>query len=1016
MLTIGPQAATCRFESFDFDGAPTLKLRFDPGLRHQQEAISAAVDLFLGMPLANSPFSLSSLAEGQLLITELGVPNPTPMDEATFRREVLANLQRVQERNDIRASEVLDGMHFSVEMETGTGKTYAYLRTAFELNRAYGFTKFVIVVPSVAIREGVLATIRSMGDHLRGLYLQPFDAAVYDSRQLRRVRQFATANTIQILVMNIQAFQKDLEEDDECAGGTANVINRAQDRMSGRRPIEFIQATRPVVIVDEPQNMESDKASAAIERLNPFCTLRYSATHKRTYNLLYRLGPIEAYDRRLVKRIEVASVVADDNLNAAFVRLVRVDPKKMQAQIRVNHGSGPATKQKNIWVKKGDDLSVTSDERQEYANGFIVDDISFRAGAEALDFANGRTVPLGSSSEGFDEDTRRVQVEETIRQHLDKERALQGQGVKVLSLFFLDRVANYRLPGPAEERRLGPIGEWFEQAYSRLSAEPRYAALKLPPVADVHGGYFSGDKKSGWKDTRGTGEGDSDTYDLIMRDKERLLSLDEPLRFIFSHSALREGWDNPNVFQICTLNDSKSTDRKRQEIGRGLRLPVDQHGDRVHDQHVNRLTIIANEAYDDFARSLQQEYEEDTGRRFGIVEPIAFAKLLRPAAVGGDGNQDLGQALSSKAWEHFGREGYIDKEGQILDAFRPSDEHFVLSVPPGFEEIRSQIIEVIAQQQFGSRIGNARKRERVTFKKQVTLDPGFKELWNRISQRTRYRVSLSTEDLVTAAVKAIKEAPPIGPVKIRVRTVALAPERSGLRADGLVDARDYDTERPAMLPDILADLQNETDLTRRTLVRVLTESGRLDDFAKNPQEFITMAGAKINGALRSLMLTGIRYEQIAGAHWEMRRIEEGAEKELERYATRLYKVQNEAKTPFDHVEIDSEVERQFARDLDSNINVKYFLKLPSWFTVDTPVGPYNPDWAIVFGDDAERVYLVRETKSTLEADKRRHDENVKIECAGHHFKAIGVDYRVATSIADAFSLASQEQGSEVGQH
>jgi type III restriction enzyme len=972
-----------------------LKLKFDSTLGYQQEAIESVTGLFTGLPIAAAEFSLTSQSVSTLRLTELGVANPVPDDPAAVGELLLANLCAIQERNGIRRSEALEGMHFSVEMETGTGKTYVYLRTIFELNKLYGFTKFVIVVPSIAIREGVLASIELLADHLTGMYLEPFDAAVYDSKQLGRVRQFATANTIQILVMNIQAFQKDVEEESDPA--KANIINRAQDRMSGRRPIEFIQATRPVVILDEPQNMESEAASAAIGRLSPFYTLRYSATHKRPYNMVYRLGPIDAYDLNLVKRIEVASVLPDESYNAAFVRLLQTDANKARAQVQINYGVGTAAAQKRIWVKRGDDLSVLSGGRQEYANGYIIDDISFRAGAEAVEFTNGEDVTIAEAAGSFDIEVRRAQVFETVRQHLDKERTLTPLGVKVLSLFFIDKVANYRAVDENGNTALGPIGQWFEEAYRELSAQPRYAKLSLPPVEQVHDGYFSVDNKGVFKDTRGTGEADSSTYDLIMRDKERLLSAETPLRFIFSHSALREGWDNPNVFQICTLNDSKSTDRKRQEIGRGLRLPVNQAGERIHDPLINRLTIVANEAYDEFARALQAEYEEDTGQRFGVVPKEAFAKLVMPGAPEEPARAPIGQDVSAEVWTHLRDSGYLGADGSVLAKFNPPDEDFELAVPVGLEPIRAQITDTISKFVFANRVTNAKKRQKVRFRKQVTLDPEFKELWDRISKRTKYRVSLSTEDLVKHAAVDIAGAEPIGPPKVRVRTVEVEHSAAGLSTDKIIDQRDYDTAGPALLPDILADLQNETDLTRATLVRILLESGRLADFTVNPQAFIALATTKINAAMRSQMVDGLTYEPIPGLYWAMHRLEPGLDEEVERYAARLYKVQNESKTPFDHVEIDSDVERRFAKGLDDNKNVKFFMKLPAWFTVDTPLGPYNPDWAIVF-EDSHRVYLVRETKGTLDDDKRRNEENIKIECARRHFDAIDVNYAVATSV------------------
>lgn len=981
-----------------------LKLKFDATLDYQVDAVASIIDLFAELPLSSSQFSLTSQSASTLAFTELGVGNPQATDEATFEASTLANLRTVQERNGIAMREALDGMHFSVEMETGTGKTYVYLRTVFELNKRYGFTKFVVVVPNVAIREGVLVSIDLLRDHLRGLYDNvPFDAGVYDSKHLGRVRQFATANTIQLLVMNIQAFQKDVEEVSDPT--KANIINRAQDRMSGRRPIEFIQATNPIVVLDEPQNMESETAAAAIARLNPFCTLRYSATHKRAYNRVYRLGPVDAYDMNLVKRIEVASVVADDNPNAAFVRLKAVDVTKLRAQVTINHGAGSAFKAKNVWVKAGDDLSVISDGRQEYANGWIVSDISFRAGAEAVEFTNGSEVTITEASASFDEDVQRAQVVETVRQHLDKERTLAPIGVKVLSLFFIDKVANYRAVDEDGKPTLGRVGQWFEEAYTELASKPRYTALALPPVGQVHAGYFSVDNKHRPKDTRGESAADVDTYDLIMRAKERLLSASEPVRFIFSHSALREGWDNPNVFQICTLNETRAVERKRQEIGRGLRLPVNQDGERIHDPEINRLTVIANEAYEHFARALQTEYEEDTGQRFGVVPKGAFAKIALAGEPGAEPTV-MGQSGSSDLWAHLCSNDYLNAEGVVQPKFAPTTDGFELGVPDGMEPIRAEITDAISRFVFANRIINAKKRQAVRFSKQVMLDADFKALWDRISKRTKYRVSLSSDDLVGVAARAIADAGSIEPPKVRVRVVELEHSAAGIATDKHVDQHDYDTAAPRFLPDILADLQNETDLTRSTLVRILLESGRLADFTVNPQAFTVLVTAKINAALHKQMVDGIQYEPVPGLHWEMHRLEPDASEEIERYAARLHRVQNTSKTLYDHIEIDSEVERRFAKGLDDNQRVRFFMKLPAWFTVDTPIGPYNPDWAIVF-DDSERVYLVRETKGSVDPDEIRAREETKIKCARRHFASVDVDYAVTASVEDMIAdLAS----------
>lgn len=987
-----------------------VSLKFEPDLSYQHQAVEAAVGLFSGMPLASGEFSVEVTSGTQLALTELGIgnPDPGPSLEGVF----LENLQLVQEANDLPITPQLEGPHFTVEMETGTGKTYVYLRTMFELHKRYGFTKFVIVVPSVAIREGVLASIDLMRHHFKSLYSSPVDAQVYDSKNLGRVRQFATSNSMQILVINIDAFRKDVEADGDEGARNANVINRATDAMSGRRPIEFIQSCRPVVIVDEPQNMESAKAAAAIDRLNPMCTLRYSATHKKDYNPIYRLGPVEAHELRLVKSIEVASVVEDDNLNAAFVGVESVDQPKMRARVRLNVGSGSSGGQKPVWVKRGDDLGVLSEGRHEYESGYIVENISFRPGDEHVEFNSGRIIYLGEEQGGFPDEVRRAQIRETVRQHLDRELALhrQGEQIKVLSLIFLDKVANYR-QYTDEGPQPGPFAEWFESVYSELAAKPKYAALALNPAEDVHGGYFSRDKATKnkperLKDTRGNTKADEDTYELIMRDKERLLDPDVPLRFIFSHSALREGWDNPNVFQICTLNESRSSDRKRQEIGRGLRLPVNHDGERVRDRHINRLTVIANEAYEEFASALQSEYEEDTGRKFGVVERVAFNRLLRPEGHPVKPGEKFGADGSAIVWDHLQEAGILGPEGQVLPAFAPADEGFVLPVPDDYADARDDITAVIQKHVDPIAIKNARERKKVRYRKRVTLDPDFKELWERISKRTRYRVSLDTDLLVREAVAALQAAAPIEPPKITIRVADIAHKRSGLTATEVATKQEVETGRATFLPDILADLQNETDLTRRTLVRTLNESGRLDDFAINPQAFLQLASSTINAAVNAQVISGIRYEEIADSRWEMRQLEPEDEEAIERYASRLYEVQNHDKTPFDHVEFDSDVEHRFAKELDHNKDVRFYLKLPSWFTIDTPVGPYNPDWAIMFESEA-KLYLVRETKGSLDAAERRAQENIKIDCATKHFSAIDVDYDVVTSMDD---LASQVAG------
>jgi type III restriction enzyme len=979
-----------------------MKLKFDPSLEYQQDAINAIVDVFNGQPMAHSNFELSLSSDvGSLFQSELGVGNNiTLVDD-----DVLANVRRIQEVNDIEKVASLQGREFSIEMETGTGKTYVYLRTIFELNKTYGFKKFIIVVPSVAIREGVLKSIDMTQDHFRTLYDNvPFDYFVYDSKRLGKVRQFATGNQIQIMIINIQSFQKDvadksLEEMTEEELKKLNVINRENDRMSGRKPIEFIRAAHPFVIIDEPQSVDAtEKSRRAIRNLNPAATLRYSATHRNPYNLLYRLDPIRAYDLRLVKRIEVASIRSDDSFNDAYVKLLKTDNKHgIKAQVEIHKQGANGSKVARLWVKQGDDLFVKSGEREMYREGYIIQNIDCTPGAEYIEFNQGRFLESGQEMGGLGDEVMKAQIWETVEQHLKKERALRGKGIKVLSLFFIDRVANYREYNEDGSTGFGKIGQWFEGAFNELAAKPIYKGLIPFDVSEIHNGYFSQDKQGRAKDTRGNTKVDEDTYHLIMRDKERLLDPDVPLRFIFSHSALREGWDNPNVFQVCTLNESQSVEKKRQEIGRGLRLPVNRKGERVHDETVNRLTIIANESYDEFARTLQSEFEEDFGIRFGRVEKIAFAKLVRTA---GNGDETvLGQGTSRKIWEELVSNGYLNNEGEILDKFDLKNPHFKLKVSDEFADLATAITDEIQKKLFKNRIVNARDRCTLKFHKEVQLSEDFKDLWDKIKHRTRYRVAFETADLIARAAWRIKQINPVKPVRITMTRRDVKITEAGVAADRELETRSREVAAVSVLPDILAFLQKETELTRHTLAKILKQSGRLAEFNVNPQAFMVAVSREISRALHDLMLEGIQYEKVTGQSWEMSRIEQEAEKGIVRYLSNLYMVQNRDKALFDAIEYESEIEKQFAKDLDDNENVRLFVKLPSWFRIDTPIGPYNPDWAFVT-EQNEMLYFVRETKSTLDSEERRSRENQKITYGRKHFETLGVDYDVVTSLSE----------------
>lgn len=993
-----------------------MKLKFDSGLPYQADAIASVVDLFEGLPANQGAFEISLGASDFMGTTdnELGIGHQLALAPAAM----LDNLNAVQERNVVAKSKKLFGEkdpyqfpNFSVEMETGTGKTYVYLRTIFELNRKYGFKKFIIVVPSVAIREGVLASIDLMKNHFAGLYDNvPYDHFVYNSKDLSKVRQFAVSNEIQIMVINIQAFQKDAGDVEDYSKLTdeqrkkLNIIHQEQDKMSGRRPIEFVQATNPIVIIDEPQSVDTTpKARKAIKTLNPLLTLRYSATHANPYNLLYKLDPIRAYDMRLVKQIEVSSIRTEDNFNETFIRLESIGyagkAKTPHAKATIHEDTTNGPKEKKITLKQGTDVAEQTN-RRGY-DGYIVTNICAEPGLEHVEFANGTTLQLGQAEGGMGEEQLKAQIFQTVEEHFKKELRFKEKGIKVLSLFFVDKVANYQIYDDDGKRHDGIFAKWFEEAYREFAAKPMYKGL-LPFSADeVHGGYFSEDKKKGkvvgLKDTSGSTKADDDTYHKIMRDKETLLSADEPLRFIFSHSALREGWDNPNVFQICTLREMGTDRERRQTLGRGLRLPVSADGNRVFDDSINRLTVIANESFEDYAKGLQTDIEKDLGDgfKFGRIADIAFARVLDP-----DKDEPIGQERSRDIWKTLVDNGYLDDKGDITDKFTPEKPGFVMDVPAELEPMRPGLIDEMKRYIFKNRIVNARDRRKLTYNKRVELSDDFKALWERINKKTRYRVEFSTDELIERATAKIKKMEKIHPVQILIDKTEVNLTEAGVEGGRVLDSKANYASEVRFLPDILAFLQRETELTRGTLVEILKQSGRLAEFKVNPQAFMTEVSKLITRTMNELVIDGIKYEKLDGQAYEMRLFEE---KEIEEYLSRLYTVQSsDDRTPYDFVPFDSEVERDVAEKLDSSEAVRFFCKLPGWFKIPTPLGDYNPDWAVVLERDA-KLYLVRETKDTHDRDKRRDTENRKIDCGRAHFRELGVDYEVATNIQEVLT-------------
>ena len=860
-------------------------LQFDPNQSFQLKAIKSIVDLFEGQPLNQSELDFT-FSDTSLQFSETGVGNRIVLND----EQILKNLQSVQKQNGIEpVSEKLDGMHFSVEMETGTGKTYVYLRTIYELNKNYGFKKFVIVVPSVAIREGVIKNLQITNEHFQNLYDKtPVNFEVYDSRKVSNLRSYATNNNIQILVINIDSFAKD-----------ENIINKPNDKLTGKKPIEFIQYTNPIVIVDEPQNMETPIRKKAIENLNYCCTLRYSATHTNFYNLVYSLNPVQAYDLGLVKHIEVDSVVSENDFNDAFISLERVSSTatRTSARIRIIQNTDNGVIKKAISVKVGDDLYKLSNYREIYKNGYIINEID--VSNECISLSNGDDIFVGESRGGISDEIMKFQIEKTIEEHFKKERILQKKGIKVLSLFFIDRVANYRKYDESVNSMKGKIAVWFEEILKKYSEKTAYKNLIPFPINEVHNGYFAQDKKGHFKDSQKSAksQADIDTFKLIMKEKEKLLDSNEPLRFIFSHSALREGWDNPNVFQICTLNETKSELKKRQEIGRGLRLSVNQNGERIFDNNINRLTVIANESYEDFAKQLQKEIEDDCG--------VSFK----------------------------------------------------------------------------GRIKNKRDRIKVEYKKGFELDENFKEIWERIKYKTTYRVNYKSSDLIEKASNEIKEIPPVSKTVLKSTKTAIKYDDEGVGFDIKGSKKIY-LENEFLIPDVLNYIQNKTGLTRSTILQIVKNSNRLPDVLINPQLFMDFVVQEIKEVLNELIIDGIKYEKIGNKEYEMHLFDDD---EIIIYLDKLkFEIKNNKKTIYDNIiPLDSNVEYEFAKECETRDDIEFYFKLPFWFHIKTPIGKYNPDWALIKKNET-KVYFVAETKS--EGQQLRKSEAQRIRCGKAHFR------------------------------
>lgn len=1015
-----------------------MKIQFKSDLSHQTDAVNAVVGVFEGQEVYQTNFSVNTGPQMDLLNpqNDIGVGNALKL----FPEEVYNNTRKVQLQNAIKqvqsVNEKLASNDFTVEMETGTGKTYVYLKSIFELNQRYGFTKFIIVVPSIAIKEGVYKSLEITREHFKKDYKNvQCDYFVYDSKRPEELRNFASNDYIQIMVINIDSFNKK----------ESNILLRDDHEKGpdGGALIKFIQSTNPVVIIDEPQSVDTTpKSKAAIASLNPLCTFRYSATHIDQHNMLYKLDSIDAYENQLVKQIEVASLDLQNHHNKAYIKLVKVKATKTKvtAELEIDAldlKTGKLKPRKVIKVEQGSDLFFESGERELY-QGMQVDKIYAGKGEEYINLTPaGITLKLGEAINEIDTDQfKRLQVRKTIEEHLNKELAfyhkvthgypiekhaeiIKANGIKVLSLFFIDKVANYRTYDGEGNTGLGKYAQWFTEEFRRLIQFPEYRVVypniweksserdsstswKINEAAldelvnAVHDGYFAMDKVSKssnnkdkfdvFTDTTGKTAKDESAYNLIMKDKERLLSIQEPLRFIFSHSALKEGWDNPNVFQICTLNEANSVIKKRQEIGRGLRLAVDQSGERVnYGFEVNTLTVMANESYEDFVEQLQKEIEQEEGIKFGIVESHYFASI---AVTNESGNVEfIGQDKSEELFKHLQSHDYIDSRGKVKEDLKHALREGNLILPESLA-LHKEVISAALKKVAGSlNIKRAEDKQKVTLKKDVLLGDDFKALWERIKHKTTYRVNFDEQKLVDDCIRAIRSEVTTGHAKFQYRKAKVEVEQSGLNTDEVVDVAEQTVQQDLKMPDIVTYLQDQTNLTRKTIVNILVGLGdKLNAFKRNPQSFIETANEVISTKMRHAIVDGITYHKLGELECFSQELFE--EKELTGYLNKNMKATS--RTLYDHVIYDSDTELSFLESFEKNPNISLYAKLPGWFKIDTPLGGYNPDWAVVFkqSDGSEKLYFIVETKSHLLSEDRREKENKKIECGEKHFAAI----------------------------
>ncbi|MDR1939649.1 MAG: DEAD/DEAH box helicase family protein [Clostridiales bacterium] len=983
-----------------------MKLKFKKQ-QFQIDAVNAAAELFKGQTGAPSIFSVERLdlhdhAQGVFQ----GYGNALTIDRA----QIQANMNAVQEMNLLPLTEIpdVDGQpeyRFNIEMETGTGKTFVYIKTIFELNKLYGFNKFVVLAPSVAIREGVYHSFKIMESH----FAQEYDGRrahyfIYNSKKLNEVRDFALSSTLEVMIVTIDAINKD-----------SNLFVKESDRMD-KTAREFMTECRPIVILDEPQSLDTTTlARTAIKNnLNPLCELRYSATHKEKINTIYRLTPVDAYEKKIVKQICIASDSVAGGFNKPYIRLVEVGKKgsfyaKLELDIR-NPKTGLVWR-KTVTVSSNAKLSEVTG--RDIYDGYEIEGIDCTQGFEGIEFSNTETLSSGKTIGGVDETVmKREQIKSTILIHLEKELRYISRGIKVLSLFFIDEVAKYRIHGADGDDAKGIYAKMFEEEYARLIALPKFAPIRerFPQdVTDVHNGYFSKDKKGALKDTRGDTVDDFDTYSLIMQQKEVLLSFESPLRFIFSHSALREGWDNPNVFQICTLIENRTPFTCRQKIGRGLRLCVNQNGERIEEDSINILHVISNEGFSEFAAKLQTEIEE-LGVKFGVLDIGMFVNIsyndnngaaddATSSGAEAAEHKKINHAEATEILQHFRAKNYIDTSGKVKDTLKNALKTGTVDLPARFEAARERIIPILLAADKKVEIKPYKKQVSVKRKDDIFLSPQFTEIWGKMKQKTIFRMAMDITALHEKCAERIKAMEEIKPIRIRKEEARLDVAKAGVSFEE-TRQRFADAEQEFLLPDITATVAAACRMPRKEVGEILLAADRFADFVNNPQSFAEAVIKIINSTKIDVMMEdGIKYTRLDGQEYTWYEVFNFAD-EKEALAFLDHNAIAVEHSVYDHVIFDSGVESDFARALDIDNDVKLFFKIPTRFKISTPIGNYSPDWAVYYetADGEKKLYFIIETKGIKDEQGLTGIVNFKNRCGAAHFKAIdtGIRYSVET--------------------